>query len=150
MAVRRTHALADLVGAARPPTVSAHANESQGVNAIPQAFADVLGRHRGWPVDEGIVQVNVVAHTGAGGYVQLARQAAFDRAVEHGRRYVPVDEFVGLGGRLANLRGNLESSGGVVLADVALTGKPYSARLAVSPERLRELKARHGNALETW
>ena len=120
------------------------------MNAIPQAFANMLGRYLGWPVDEGIVQVNVVAHTGADGYARLARQAAFDGAVERGARYVLVDDFVGMGGTLANLKGHIESRGGVVLAAVALTGKPYSARLAVSPERLRELKARHGNALETW
>ena len=38
-----------------------------------------------------------------------------------------VDDFIGQGGTLANLRGWIEEHGGKVVAAVALTGKPYSA-----------------------
>ena len=63
-------------GNGRPTLVSAHAYENEGVNAIPEALADVLGHSLGWPVDDGILQTNVVAHTGANGWSRLARQAA--------------------------------------------------------------------------
>ena len=43
--------------------------------------------------------------------------------------------------RRSNLKGYIESQGGIVLAAVALTGKPYSAKLRLSPERLAELRS---------
>ena len=61
-----------------------------------------------------------------------------------------VDDFVGMGGTLANLKGHIESNGGHVLAAVSLTGKPHSAKLALTPERLNELRAKHGQKLENW
>lgn len=139
-----------LVGARRPTLVSAHAYEREGVNAIPEILADELGKALGWPVDAGVLQVNVVAHTGADGFSRLARQAEFAGAVVPGQDYVLVDDFVGMGGTLANLKGHIEQQGGRVLAAVCLTGKPYSAKLSPTPERLQELRARHGTELEAW
>ena len=124
--------------------------ERHGVNAIPEVFADELGRLLSWPVDTGIVQTNVVSHTGANGFWRLARQAEFDGTVEAGCDYVLVDDFVGMGGTLANLKGHIETLGGNVLAAVALTGKTHSAKLAPTPERLNELRKRHGTEFENW
>ncbi len=134
----------------QPTLVSAHALERDGVNAIPEVFADELGRMLGWPIDTGIVQVNVVSHTGANGFWRLARQAEFEGPVEVGRDYVLVDDFVGMGGTLANLKGHIESHGGKVLAAVSLTGKSYSAKLAPTAERLHDLRTKHGTELENW
>ncbi len=130
--------------------VSAHAFEREGVNAIPEVFADVLGQTLGWPVDAGVVQTNVVGHPGADGFSRLARQARFAGPIIPGADYVMVDDFIGMGGTLANLRGYIESQGGHVLAAVALTGKPYSARLKPSTQRIEELRKKHGNELENW
>ena len=141
----------DALAAGRTPTlVSAHAFEREGINAIPEVFADQLGQVLGWPVDAGIVQTNVVAHTGSNGFWRLARQAEFEGQVTPGCEYVLVDDFVGMGGTLANLKGYIESQGGRVLAAVALTGKSHSAQLAPSPERLHELREKHGTELENW
>jgi hypothetical protein len=101
-------------------------------------------------VDTSVVQVNVVSHTGAKGFWRLAMQAEFEGTVAPGREYVLVDDFVGMGGTLANLKGHIESNGGKVLAAVSLTGKPHSARLPPSPERLQELRCKHGTELENW
>lgn len=134
----------------RPTLVSAHAYEKEGVNAIPEIFADELTKVLGWPIDAGVLQVNVVGHTGADGFSRLARQAEFTGTIQTGCEYVMVDDFVGMGGTLANLRGYIESNGGKVLAAVVLTGKPHSAKLAPTPERLQELRAKHGTELEYW
>lgn len=142
--------LQQMVGSAMPTLVSAHAYEREGVNAIPEILAEELGKALGWRVEPGIVQVNVVAHTGADGFSRLARQAEFAGAVIAGQDYVLVDDFVGMGGTLANLKGYLEHQGGRVLAAVCLTGKPHSAKLSVTPQRLQELRARHGTELESW
>lgn len=120
------------------------------MNAIPEALADELGRQLGWPVDSEIVQSNIVAHTGAGGFERLARQASFDGGINPGFSYLLVDDFVRMGGTLANLRGYIHAHGGNALAAVALTGKPYSARLALSLKQLEELRERHGQTAEHW
>lgn len=133
-----------------PVLVSAHAYEREGFNAIPAALARLLGRYLGLPYDTTVVQTNVVGHTGADGYSRLARQAAFGGGVERGRRYVMVDDFIGQGGTLANLRGWVEKQGGMVIGAVGLTGKAYSAKLNPSEERLHELTQGHGPDFEKW
>lgn len=136
-------------GAESPTLVSAHAYEAEGVNAIPEALADELANCLDWPVESSIVQINVVGHTGADGFTRLARQAAFDGEVKPGATYVLVDDFVGQGGTLANLRGHVLAGGGRVLAVTALTGKPYSAKLALNNSQLIELREKHGS-IEPW
>ena len=133
-----------------PMLVSAHAWESQGLNAIPAALTRLLKERLGIPREIAIVQTNVVSHTGADGYGRLARQACFDGPIEAGREYVMVDDFIGQGGTLANLRGWIEKQGGKVVGAVALTGKPYSAKLNPSQEQLHELRQKHGSDFEKW
>ena len=148
--LEKTQELEALVGNRAPTLVSAHAVEREGVNAIPEVFAMRLGEVLGWPVDGGIVQANVVGHTSADGFWRMARQAEFQGMVTPGCEYVLVDDFVGMGGTLANLKGYIESQGGRVLAAVALTGRHDSAKLAPSPERLQKLREKHGTELENW
>ena len=133
-----------------PVLVSAHAWESQGLNAIPVALTRLLSERLGIPREITIVQTNVVSHTGADGYGRLARQAAFEGKVERNLEYVMVDDFIGQGGTLANLRGWIEKEGGKVVGAVALTGKPYSAKLNPSQEQLHELRQKHGPDFERW
>ena len=133
-----------------PILVSAHAWESQGLNAIPITLAQWLSERLRIPFETSIVQTNMVSHTGADGYGRLARQAAFAGKVRGEREYVMVDDFIGQGGTLANLRGWIEKQGGKVVGAVALTGKPYSARLNPSKEQLYELQEKHGSDFEKW
>jgi hypothetical protein len=142
--------LFELLQGHTPTLVSAHAYEREGVNAIPEILADELSKALGWPVDSVVLQINVVAHTGADGFSRMARQAEFAGTIQRGCEYVLVDDFVGMGGTLANLRGYIESNGGKVLAAICLTGKPHSAKLALTPERLHELRVKHGTKLENW
>ena len=60
---------------------------------------------------------------GRNGYGRLARQARFRGRVRKKRSYVMVDDFVGQGGTLANLRGWIECQDARVVGAVALTGK---------------------------
>ena len=150
MSEQQNQRLVDLLRAHTPTLVSAHAYEREGINAIPEAFAVEISKAVGWSHDLGVAQINVVTHTGADGFSRLARQAEFAGTVQNGCEYVLVDDFVGMGGTLANLRGYIESQGGKVLAAVSLTGKPHSAKLALSSERLQELRGKHGTELENW
>jgi hypothetical protein len=139
-----------LLSGRKPLLASAHAYEAEGVNAIPEVFADELAQRLDLVVDSGIVQTNVVAHTGANGFGRLARQPFFEGSVAAGQDYVLVDDFVGMGGTLANLRGYIEAQGGKVIGAVTLTGKPYSAKLSLEQTQLQELREKHGTNLESW
>ena len=133
-----------------PVLVAAHAIEGAGVNAIPEAFAEVLAELLHWRTESAIVQTNIVGHTGASGFARLARQARFDGLVDQGKKYILVDDFVGQGGTLANLRSHVMRGGGCVLGATVLTGKPYSAYLALTSETLAALRTKHGKELEIW
>ena len=150
MSVNAVDALRSLIESRRPTLVSAHALEREGVNAIPEALADELARMLDLPVDSSVVQTNVVSHTGADGFSRLARQAAFTGEIVAGTDYVMVDDFVGQGGTLANLKGIIEATGGSVIAATALTGKSHSAALAPTTEQIALLRAKHGKELEIW
>jgi len=147
---QEVEALRLLLSGRRPILASVHAYESEGVNAIPEAFAEELAVRLGLQIDSGIVQTNVVSHTGANGYGRLARQPVFEGEVSAGAEYVLVDDFVGQGGTLANLRGYIEVNGGKVLAAVTLTGQGRSAKLALEKSKLDELRGKHGQEFEKW
>ena len=132
-----------------PFLLAVHALESEGMNAIPRVFARKLSALLGVPVASGIIQINRVSHTGADGYHRLAFPAIFDGKVEP-VEYFLVDDFVGQGGTLANLRGFVETNGGVVLGATALTGKSYSAKLALNEDTLWHLRNKHGTEFEKW
>lgn len=142
--------LSQLYSAQNPVLVSAHAVETSGVNAIPQAMAEYLGSKLHWLVESSIVQSNVVAHTGADGFSRLARQAEFDGSVSKHACYVLVDDFVGQGGTLANLRGFLLHNSAQVIGGTVLTGKLYSAMLSSDEQQINHLREKHGTELESW
>jgi hypothetical protein len=146
-AIDRLHAL---VGEQNPLFASAHAFENQGINAIPETLAHFIAQRLACDVASAILQTNRVGHTGANGYVRLARQAAFDGPVEMGRPYVLVDDFIGQGGTLANLKGHIEANGGVVICATALTGRADSAIMALRDDQLAALHSKHGQSLEDW
>jgi hypothetical protein len=130
--------------------VPVHAMEGGGLNRIPGAFAELLAKKLGLEVETDIVQANVVNHTGANGWARMARAPVFSGNVTAGRRYVLVDDFVGQGGTLANLRGHIIHGGGNVIGAVTLTGRPYSAKLAHTEETLKALREKHGKEIENW
>jgi hypothetical protein len=133
----------------KPVLMSVHAEEATGRNAIPEVMADVLGRLLGWPVESTVVQANIVNHTGANGFIRMARQAVFEGEITANCNYVIVDDFIGQGGTIANLRGHIQAGGGTVIGATVLTGKPFSAVLALTTETLNELRNQHGQ-LEQW
>lgn len=141
-------ALASLV-TLRPIVLPVHAVETAGVNEIPSAMAGWLSRRYGLEWKPGVVQINRVGHTGASGWHRLANQALFEGPVEPGAHYLLIDDFVGQGGTLGNLRGYLLAQGARVTGMVALTGKPRSSKIALSPQTLTDLRAKHGS-LEPW
>jgi hypothetical protein len=98
------------------------AEEAEGFNAIPDALADHLADAIARPAALGeIVQTNKVGHTRAKAFQRLVTPPTFDGHVVSGANYLLVDDHVGLGGTLANLRGYVELNGGHVIGMTALT-----------------------------
>jgi hypothetical protein len=103
----------------------------------------------GFELWQSVVQINTVGHTGADGFHRLANQAEFAGEITKGIHIV-IDDFVGQGGTLANLIGYIHSQGGTVVAATVLTGKPYSASIALEDAALAKLRGIHGQELEQW
>jgi len=132
----------------QPIIVPVRAIESHGVNLIPDAMAHELARILGLRVTTEILQTNTVGHTRAGGYHRLVFQPTFAGDVERGRVYLAVDDHVGLGSTLANLRGHIEIEGGHLIASTTMSASRRSEVLAPRPETLQALLAKHGQPLE--
>lgn len=120
------------------------------VNTIPLALGVYLSETLGFTLCTDVVQISKAGHTGAPGWWRLRSPALFSGRVEAGRTYILVDDFIGMGGTFANLRGHVEARGGRVLRAQALTGKPRSATLALQDKTLTALRNTHGDDLETW
>ena len=130
--------------------VSAHAYEQSGVNAIPAALAESLSARLGLSYQPGLAQINVVRRTGVDGYGRMAWQACFDGPIDAGKTYLLIDDFVGQGGTLANLRGYILKRKARVAGAICLTGKPYSAKVSLASDQLTALQDTHGATLERW
>ena len=127
------------------------ADETSGFNAIPDAMAQTLSRYIGLPVIVGeIVQTNKVGHTRAPAFQRLVTPALFDGDVQSGTAYVLVDDHVGLGGTLANLRGYVEDRSGLVIAITTLTESRDARHLSLRPHTRDLLWQKHGEELDAF
>ncbi|WP_287309880.1 phosphoribosyltransferase [Mesorhizobium sp.] len=127
------------------------ADELAGFNAIPDGMAQILASKLGLDAVAGkIVQTNKVGHTRAKTFQRIITPAAFSGSVMEGRQYILVDDHVGLGGTLANLRGHLEARGGKVVAMTTLTESRDGRQIALRADTLSMLGTRHGQALDTF
>jgi hypothetical protein len=144
-------ALGRLIGERHAFLLPVVADETAGFNAIPDAMAQVLGRMLGVSVLSGeIVQINKVGHTRAPTFQRIVTPAIFDGPVEPKADYVLVDDHVGLGGTLANLRGHVELRGGRVIGITTLTESRDARRISLRAETLAVLSARHGEELDIF
>lgn len=125
------------------------AEKGGAANAIPQAAARVLGAKLGLRVDQGgIRQQEHVGRSGADGFHRLASQPTFTGSVEP-ENYLIIDDTLAQGGTLAQLKEYIEDNGGRVVLASALTGKQYSAKIALNDDLLNSLQDRYG-AIEPW
>ncbi|MDR3557319.1 MAG: hypothetical protein P4L55_21400 [Syntrophobacteraceae bacterium] len=141
-------AIAQLIGSRHPLVVPVAALERWGFNAIPDEMAQVLSAELGLqmaPYD--LSQLSYVAHTRANGWHRLVTPAVFAGTVIQGADYLLVDDHVGFGGTLANLRGYIEVNGGHVIGMTTLTETGGGRKIAVLPETLFMLQKKHGDEL---
>jgi hypothetical protein len=141
--------LAQIVGSSPAVLLPVIADEQTGFNAIPDALAQLLGRLLQREVAAGeIVQSNTVGHTRALAFQRLVTPATFDGNVYMGANYVLVDDHIGLGGTLANLRGYVEARGGKVIAMTTLTESRDARSISLQEQTKTMLWQKHGQALD--
>jgi hypothetical protein len=143
--------LRGLLQGRQPFVVPVTAIEVAGFNAIPDAMTQEIGeRLRLTPLSGTIIQSNKVAHTRADGWHRLVTPATFIGTVVAGADYLLVDDHIGFGGTLANLRGHIEANGGHVLGMTTLTETGGGREIAIRRETLLMLQSKHGNELEQF
>jgi len=123
--------------------VAPHAVEASGKNAIPQKLAETMG-DAGFQVDTEIVQSSRAQRTKKKSALRLAILPKFDGKVEAGRDYILVDDALGEGGTVNELRYHIESNGGNVVFVSALTQGMYAAKISVKPETIKRIEERYG------
>jgi len=130
--------------------VPVHAEEAVSVNFIPLAMSVVISEKTGFEFNESIIQSKKVGRTSApDGFYRIAVTPTFDGDFPKGRNAIILDDTLTQGGTFASLKGHIESQGGIVIGAIALTGKQYSAKIAISVETLSNLREKYGQ-LEEW
>ena len=138
-------AIAQLIGSRQPLIAPVAAEERGGFNAIPDEMAQVLADELGLQMASyDLSQLSYVAHTRADGWHRLVTPAVFAGTVIQGADYLLVDDHVGFGGTLANLRGYIEVNGGRVIGMTTLTETGGGRKIAVLPETLFMLHEKQG------
>lgn len=120
------------------------AQEASGRNKLPEVLAHTYALSTGALVCDDIVQSTCAYHTGARPVERLISRPLFDGAVEHGRRYVLVDDVSVMGGTLAELANHVISGGGVVVGTVMLVNASRTRVLSAKDELLKKVDVRHG------
>lgn len=151
LSVEATARIADLVQGQQPLLAAVTAAEAIGFNTIPDAMASVLGERLKLPIDGGeLRQTNRVVHTKSSGWHRFVTPAEFAGEVVAGTSYVLVDDHVGLGGTLANMRGYIERYGGIVIAMTTISETRDGRIIALQEETLNSLRSKHGEELENF
>jgi hypothetical protein len=112
-----------------------------------QALASRLGL---WAVAGRVVQSTKVGHTKASGWHRLVTPPLLAGDVAAGADYLLVDDHVGFGGTLANLRGFVEHHGGHVIGMTTLTETREARHIAVRNEVLEVPDKKHGDELKQF
>ncbi|PPQ31858.1 hypothetical protein [Rhodopila globiformis] len=143
--------LGRLLAGRRPLVLAVTADEVTGFNVIPDAMAQALAAELGLAAAAGcVVQSTKVGHTKASGWHRLVTPPLFTGDVVAGADYRLVDDHVGFGGTLANLRGFVEHHGGHVPGMTTLTETREARHSAVRQDVPDVLSNKHGYELEQF
>ena len=91
-----------------------HRQEGVGINMIPAAFAAKFSA-AGMTVEDDIIAITNVSHTGASDIARLSRRMRFDGEVTKGASYIILDDFITSGAELRDMRDYISSKGGNVV-----------------------------------
>ncbi len=123
--------------------VAPFAKEATGDNAIPLTMAATCAILTDGQVDEGIVQITRVFHTGADPMERLATRPRFEGTVKPDAQYVLVDDVTSMGSTLAELAHFIQFHGGKIGHIVVLVNAGRDKRLRPSKQLLATLERRY-------
>jgi hypothetical protein len=138
------------LGEEKPIVLPVSAIERHGINCIPEAMAKIIAERLDLSTEKSIVQSNIVNHSRARAFERMAFPATFAGEICLGQKYIIVDDHVGLGGTLANLKGFIEKNGGYVILTTTLSASHNSQYLVPTIEQINGLKQKHGEALNEF
>jgi hypothetical protein len=122
--------------------VAPFAREATGDNAIPQVLAAICAEIAVGKIDNDIVQITRVFHTGADPMERLCMRAQFEGEVIRGEQYVLIDDVVNMGGTLAELADYIQQGGAMVAGVITLVNagrikglRPHSSVIKKLQER---------------
>lgn len=118
--------------------------EATGRNKLPLAAA-LIAEAAGLRTACDMVQSTRPKRTALGGLDRVFARPRFDGPVERGVAYLLVDDTLTQGGTLAALAAHIDRGGGQVIGLVTLTGKMYSATIALSSSTLEQLYEKFGD-----
>lgn len=121
-----------------------HAEEADGKNQLPFAYAHVLSVATGLPMTTDIIQSNKVGHTGANALTRFINRATFEGDIVPGADYIIVDDMIVQGGTVTDLRKYIESNGGHVVAVTTLATGRDATTLPISDETLDQIERKFG------
>lgn len=124
--------------------VAPHAQEATGRNAIPEVLADAFG-DAGFEVDTSIVQANRAERTDKDSVLRLVLRPEFEGEVRPGRQYIIIDDAIGQGGTVSELRHFIENSGGEVVHVSALTAGIFGNKISVNQQTIASLQEKFGH-----
>lgn len=127
--------------------VAPFAREATGDNAIAQALAAACVSFSGGNIDNDIVQVTRVFHTGADPMERLSLRAQFEGEVVTGERYMLVDDVTNMGGTLAELADYIQQAGGLIAGVVTLVNAGRLKSFRAEPKVIEKLQARYENEI---
>ncbi|HEY5609059.1 MAG TPA: hypothetical protein VIM38_12065 [Alphaproteobacteria bacterium] len=134
----------------RPYLIAVSAIEAAGFNAIPRAMARTIADELGLALVTGVVQANTVSHTRASGWHRLRFRAEFDGTIQPGVDYWIIDDHVGLGSTMAELRAFVHAQHGTIVGASTLTASRHSEIIALTNDTLSKLRVKHGQTLEDF
>lgn len=117
--------------------------ESEDANVLPVIFAGKLADLTGLTVEISVGKINKTKHASANNaFERLTQRAEFSGNVNKNQYYFVVDDFVSLGGTVADLRNYIEANGGKVVGVAALgVSNEYSKILRPSPTHIAVLES---------
>jgi len=124
--------------------VPVHAEEADGKNQLPYAYARAIAKITGQKLTTDIVQTNKAGHTGANGLTRFVNRTMFKGDVIRGAEYLIVDDMIVQGGAVNDLRKYIESQGGRVVAATTLATGTNSIVLPIQAKTLKAIKDRFG------
>ena len=128
--------------------VSPYAQEASGDNALPLILSLMCAEVLDGVSETDIVQMQKVFHTGADPMERLIARPSFEGTVQHGGRYILVDDVTSMGSTLAELANYLLMNGGYVIGTVLLVNAGRSKEFRALKKHTQLLEERFSDEIK--